>query len=203
MQSWRKHERITQIKTAYSIIQNAIKIAVAEHGDTYTWDFQNGADFAEKYIVPYLKIQKTCGEYVIKPISQGCFLNINGTSGTWYKMDNTLANNSGGYDSRYYYNMKLQNGMDLGIWATAKINQTDSYYGKTVMIVFDVNGKDGPTKAGVDVFWFTLRPYNGELQTREGSCDTADTSINSGHGCARLIERNHWEFPDDYPVKKF
>ena len=41
MQAWRKHEKITQIKEAYSIIQNATKMAIAEHGNPDGWNFHS------------------------------------------------------------------------------------------------------------------------------------------------------------------
>jgi len=222
MQSWRRHERITQIKTAYSIIQNTIKMSIAENGNPDGWDFENGQDAAKKYILPYLKVQYECGTcYPIREVlHKGCFID-NDRNGTWYYLNGELAPGGTGYNPTYYYNVKLQNGMDLGIWATTRVNQNNSNYGRQIRFTFDVNGSQGPTKAGVDVFSFILYPNINKVATMAPSNYHASTNwqgmmtttnsyacgLNatnfSGMGCARVIELNNWNFPDNYPVKKF
>ena len=223
MQSWRKHERITQIKTAYSIIQNAIKLSIAENGNPDGWDFEWGPDAAKKYILPYLKIQYECGSGTMQKdvLSKGCFKD-NNRNGTWYYLNGDLGDGGTGYGPTYYYTVKLQNGMDLGIWATERKNQGNhAYRGKRIDFAFDVNGAQGPTKAGVDVFVLSVYPNNNKVVT--GSPWNMQASTNwqamltttynagcglnandfSGMGCARVIELNGWNFPDNYPVKKF
>ena len=230
MQSWRKHERITQIKTAYSIIQNAVRMSVAENGSPNGWTYgtaenagQNGSEiFAPRYILPYLKYQYICGIY---GTDKRCFDN-NG----WKDLNgNVLDSASGGYGPTSFYQVKLQNGMDLGIWAQtpnyAAVNGNGGYH--LTLYVFDVNGSKGPNQAGNDVFGFAMDDRDGIVRTFNpadvngvhvmGTSNDIHTLLNSsykfacsknsqfsgGIGCTRVIELNGWEFPENYPVKKF
>ena len=224
MQNYRKHERITQIKSAYSIIQNAVKMSIAENGNTDGWAYNESFDFAEKYIVPYLKIAKKCGTGTYNYYGKGCF-DDNDKNGSWKYLDGEYNDGNGGYGPNFYYNVKLQNGMSLGIWAAASNLFQYGYY--LVLFVFDVNGSKGPTQAGNDVFAFVMDTRVGIVYTmsrghgnngitivsKETNINTLlnytepyscnISAIRSGLGCTRILELNHWEFPDNYPIKKF
>ena len=217
MRNYRKHQRISEIKTAYSIIQNAVRLSVAENGDVRNWDYNQSTEFATKYIMPYLKIQKNCGRGPgvdsVGLINKDCFTTVNSNQCTWYSLDRALFNDWGGYDSRWYYKVILENGMHLAIWAADKQNQ---YPNKSYDIhvnypkfVVDVNGGRGKTTAGIDVFMFYLDPKNGAvkgmiplIQYGIYTCSKS-SSLGAGLGCAGLIQNNSWTFPEDYPVKDF
>ena len=205
MQSWRKHERITQIKTAYSIIQNATKMAIAEYGNPDGWDFGSAWNYTPKYFTPYVKTQKLCGmaTYSAYNIGKGCFID-NDKNGDWYYLNGNLASTeANGYRPDNYYTMILQNGMHLGIWAPSKGNQSSQRH---ILFLVDVDGKKGVTKAGHDIFTFAFNLDTGKFTTgttRSGAYNGNDCINTKGLSCARAIEQNHWEFPDNYPVKKF
>ena len=195
-------------------------MSIAENGNPDGWDFEQGTDAAKKYILPYLKIQYECGSIRTEVLRKGCFLD-NNKNGAWYYLNGDLGDGEFGYGPINYYTVKLQNGMDLGIWATARVNQNNSNYGRLIQFVFDVNGAQGPTKAGVDIFSFGLYPninkvvtmapanyhastnWQGMLTTTYNSGCGLNATNFSGMGCARVIELNGWNFPDNYPVKKF
>ena len=218
MQKWRKHERITQIKAAYSLTQNIIKSAVAENGDTYTWDFDGGGIFAQKYVIPNIKYQYLCGRSYTTESGKKCFNN-----GLWNWLNDSPAVASNAYGGDRYYKIKLQNGMDLGIWASPKVNGEFGMYGFYAVFLFDVDGASkGTTTVGEDLFAFMLDNNTGKIETYCSSsynqcnnsvqnmlnntynwaCNKSANSY-SGLSCARVIERNGWEFPENYPVKKF
>ena len=203
MQSWRKHERITQIKSAYSIIQNATRMAVAEHGNPDGWDFSgenrgNAAirTYSKYYFVPYVKVQLTCQDNA-QIFNDKCFAN-----NRWYKLNGDDFGN-GPYGISYMSQYKLQNGMNIAIWAPQKSLQ---YNRRDIVFLVDVDGAKGPTTLGKDIFTFIYNLDTGKFYTggntlnyNTNDCITTD----AGSSCAYWIERNHWEFPDDYPVKKF
>ena len=206
MQSWRKHEKISQIKSAYSILQNAIKMATAEHGNPDGWDYSgNGKEFSEKYILPYMKYQYICG---YGSANSRCF-----DKGSWYYLARQKSESDDGYGAYNHYQIKLQNGMDLGIY-------NGSVFKKKPWFVVDVNGQQGPTQAGNDVWGFILYGDENKLRTGwgwvssfnlgysyyisgtyNGACTTSAGM--SGLACTRVIEQNGWDFPDNYPIKKF
>ena len=204
MQSWRRHERISQIKSAYSIIQNATKMAVAEYGNPDGWDFNASHEYAPKYFIPYVKTQKVCGKGTQANLllNTGCFIN-NSSNGDWNRLNGTSYGTFGGYGTIYYYTMILQNGMHLGIWAPQKTNQGSQ---RNIIFLVDVDGQKGPTTLGKDIFTFRLNLDTGKFSTGGNSLNYNQndcTLTDLGTSCAYWIERNHWEFPDDYPVKKF
>ena len=210
MQTWRKHERITQIKTAYSIIQNATKMAVSEHGNPDGWDISEAGNYAPKYFIPYVKVQKLCGagnqSYYF--LSKGCFKDsVNGNTynnGVWYQLNGNLYNTSaGGYGSPNFYTLILQNGMHVAIWAPWKNAPTWAQY---IYFFVDVDGRRGTTTLGKDIFTFTYNLNTGKFSTggNTNNYSQSDCTLTGvGASCAYWIERNHWEFPDNYPVKKF
>jgi len=203
MQNYKKHERITQIKEAYSIIQNATKMAIAEHGNPDGWDFNASHEYAPKYFVPYIKVQKECGTGTAGAKATGCFIN-NGNNGMWHKLNGADYGSGSGYGADYYYTMILQNGMHVGIWAPAKVLQPMGWH--TIYFIVDVNGQQGPTTLGKDVFTFTMNIDTSKFSAggRPDNYNTNDCTLSSsGNSCAYWIEKNHWDFPDDYPVKSF
>ena len=196
MQSYKKHQVEVGVKEAYSILSNAMKMSVAENGDTDDWIYIGGSDFAKKYVMPYLKINSICNEKI------PCFDN-NG----WNKADGTrISGNNGGYGPSMFYKVKLSNNMHLGVWAP----QSRAGYGSVSIVCFlvDIDGGHGKSVLGRDVFAFpyadyaTSRYYNSYKPGTffgEGDCIGQPSEFNY----ARLIMKNGWKIPDDYPVKKF
>ena len=209
MQSWRKHERITQIKSAYSIIQNATRMAIAENGNPDGWDFNGSVQYVPRYFLPYVKVQKKCGSGTdtVNFLNSGCFKQrgSGNENGMWYTLAGNDYGTEGGYGTLNFYTIIFENGMHVGIWAPAKSSLIYSGMRKIIFLV-DVDGKQGPTTLGKDVFTFTLNLDTGKFTTggRPVNYNQNDCTLTGqGTSCAYWIERNHWEFPDNYPVKKF
>lgn len=83
-------------------------------------------------------------------------------------------------------------------------------------IFYDVNGKKLPNQKGRDIFSFILcRRKECSLSTNQVTgfwCSATEdrptdrTRLynlckNNGTNCTMLLEDNHWEIPDDYPIK--
>ena len=199
MQSWRKHERITQIRTAYSIIQNATRMAIAENGNPDGWDFNTSASYASRYFIPYVKTQKLCGTNTYSPaLAKGCFNGLG--NGGWTRYDGTVENPSGGgYGSNYYYNFILSNNMHVGIWTNHSLTQH-------VTFVVDVNGNQKPNILGNDIHSFSFNSNSGKMDNTRWLTSGLQTYKNknwNGYCAPYYIQHNGWKFPDDYPVKKF
>jgi len=219
MQSYRKHQVEVGVKEAYSILSNAIKMSEAENGTSSDWTWLDGYDFGEKYIIPYLKVEKQCGDKNHK-LNTGCF-NDNTSNGKWYFLDNTVTT-YGGYTPDYYSTAILSNGMHIAIWATGKPVQEhhSQYY---VRFLVDINGNQGSSTIGKDIFSFyfnaqssklstgsTAQKGNSQELTYNASYNTKEALLNNdcnlsgtGYTCTRVIELNSWKIPDDYPVKKW
>ena len=88
--NYQKKETISKLKKVYAILGNTTSMAMAEYGDTVTWELPNNLSwasskaFAEKYMIPYLKVARTCENnneagcsYPIKRLNGQSFNNYN------------------------------------------------------------------------------------------------------------------------------
>ena len=111
MQKYKKHQVEVQLKEAYSILNNALKMAQAEYGvgfsDMVEMNGSSNENFAKTYLIPYLKVTKTCNNSVsvanCKMFKDGVPKAPNGyTAGVTY-------------DTTYMYRFSLSNGMFFGV----------------------------------------------------------------------------------------
>ncbi len=201
-QKWKKQERISQLQVAYSILQNATKLAVAEHGEPSTWDFQRRNDngsllpsesaqaYAEKYFIPYIKTKdKSVPKEELKD-SHGYEIHyLNGNvENLWLY-------------TQYAYSVLLDNGMLVHITTNST---TNACFG------VDVNGFQGPNMYANDIFRFCYNFEKNALSPSGANSTTNNCSINyaglyayKGMSCANYIINNGWQIPDDYPIRKF
>ncbi len=196
-QKWKKQERISQLQVAYSILQNATKLAVAEHGAPSTWDFKREKDeelgltfqqntaktYMEKYFIPYVKTSKVTAYSELKL-----------KNGSKYKVYciNSVRSCQGAR-----YSILLENGILVHIGSPS--DEIKHY-------MVDLNGLNGPNMYGNDVFWFyIISPSNNIIPNNTNDCNTTrpGTERSPGAGCAKKIITNGWKIPDDYPIKKF
>ena len=205
IQNHQKHEMVERLKTAYSIIYQAIKMSEIDNDVVQNWELTDSIAededikaYAEKYIKPYLKNVKECNGSFDR-----CF------SDNYYYLN---RQNIG--STRTGYNLILNNGIAVRIHPSKEFNITS--------FTVDLNGKQKPNTYGKDVFIFVLK--HGEYDnwglgidqkigtlTFQGQGNTATTLKNAGNiGCNKnasnagvlcgaWIMQNNWQIPDDYP----
>ena len=221
---------VTKLQKVYSALKNAFDLARIEHGNFSSWSWthvptDNGARtkyFWETYILPNLKVSKTCF-----PLTTECFP---------YDEVETL-DGSTYYSSEKHGGFVLSDGTMVHSWAGG-----DPEYGAHVWIVVDINGSNKPNIIGNDIFYmlFRISPMdveygttdeNGNFQASgtyreplglslygENSGFTAaelvDSSVGGdstqhyfctkesvGRACGAAIKLNGWKIPDNYPHK--
>ena len=203
MQSYRKHQVEVGVKTAYSLLNNALTMAKAEHGSLVeAMELSNASDnpkkyFSQNYVEPYLKVTKTT-----EPLQSANTI-FNDTS--LKRIDGSVANQA--LTNPYAWRqLQLQNGMFLGVSRDTLASRLIYYF------VFDINGNKGPNQIAHDIFYFSLEPtepnklYAGAYgQGGDGGCGSLSGAVNNwgGVACSSRIMYNGWKIPDDYPVKKF
>ena len=190
-----------QLKKAYSILTNALRMAEVEYsGGTFPlraelYSGQHAEDelkVFETYFVPYLQgAKKYSGkQYSYKTSS-------NSYSSGWVKY---LCSN---------HAWCINNGMCFVFM---------NHGGNYSYILVDLNSpKKGPNKVGRDVFYFAIhfepdktiidghifQVYsNTSLDTiYNKACSKTGGGWSMGEGCTEIIMRNNWEIPDDdrYP----
>ena len=147
MSKWEDQHTVSAVKEAYSILNNAIKMAVAENGPVEDWTWpdtttdsltEQNANYIIDVLKPYLKFSQIC-------------YSANGCMGADYK--NFYGDSGWGYwaDLWVYGKAILKNGMAMSINRTGYGSaMTKTYW----QILVDINGKKGPNRYGYDVFLF-------------------------------------------------
>ena len=149
MQKWQDHADVVKVREAYSILSNALKMAVAENGPVNEWQ-EDQAIILSKY----LRIDKICKGGNSAMESQRCsnsgWNNTTGVystkwpAGNWYMKKSLKGTISTG--EALYSRIYLKNGM--AVWFRGQ-------YGTGYnLFVIDINGVQKPARKGYDLFYF-------------------------------------------------
>ena len=196
---WSDHADVVKVKEAYSILSNAMRMAIQENGSLDDWKWprvdtlQNDASrlFLMEKLEPYLKVEKSC------------------------KLSNECTTYAGYYaGNKAYRSLKneinsvtvapntaciiLINGMNVcfdpkeGDWIKT---ENRKYSWNIGYIVVDINGQKGPNRYGYDVFLIGFNK-DGISQTavdRYGNLhkDSCSSSNSVGKGCSRWIMKHN------------
>lgn len=176
LRKYSDHADIVRVNEAYSILDNALKMAIADKGPIENWDWpnpkvqynDNNSSYLAKVLSEHLKVEKICDSYIMGKWENKCF---NDLSGYYYNLLGNFASGNGTVTSRRGQ-MILVNGMRLYI----NSNTTDgSYNGEFGSITVDINGKKTPNRLGYDVFSFKIG-RNGLTKKAIGWWATYDSS---------------------------
>lgn len=181
---YKERENVTKVKKFYSVINQALLMAIKDNGYVDEWDFietdnETGEIKSDKfisYLKPYLKISKDCGAKS-GCISNGSYKLLNGSTGTNY-----------GESSRHY-KLILADGSYMWIRRDTYNTNTqicaavDSGYKNVCGVIWiDVNGKNPPNTMGKDTFLFAVLK-NRIMPGIDDDCKAGA----SGWGCAGYI----------------
>ncbi len=202
VQNYQKTQVVTQLKKTYSALANTTNLAIAEYGPITGWEVgengpgQAGVDFANKYLIPYLKVLKNCE---------------NITTGDCRFDWNYLNKETSGYLDSNYSRFYLNDGTLIGVIA---YNGAARY----AVIYIDVNGPKKPNTYGKDIFIFNYWIYyysatsehNGKFVSwgynvidrnellSDGNTNYCNKS-RRGFYCSAVIMKDSWQIKDDYP----
>lgn len=188
LSNYRKHLTETRLKHFYSEINQAIKHAEIDYGNTSEWEFGlftptstyiEYKEWLNKYILPYIKHLKVDN-------CHGPFACIYFTNGSMLIF---------GYDNVIFYPIATTN------IPTAVMGKDKFAFG------FAPNSPHNPLakNKGIEPYLGSL--YNNDLTTLYNSDDygcNSTTSIqknNLNRYCTRIIQMNGWKIPNNYPIK--
>ncbi len=199
VRNYQKQQTVVQLKKVYSALANTTNLAIADNGPVTEWEIgedsagQAAVDFANRYLIPYLKVSKNCGIET----TDACIFNYS------YLNSNTQSSLNQAW-ARFY----LNDGAIIGV----KVRNNSAKY---VVLYVDINGRRKPNKLGKDIFELDYYIYSGYVTPRDGrfmpNCwDWSRQSILSdspgtcnkqreGSCCAGLIMKDGWQMKDDYP----
>lgn len=199
IQNHKKKQTISQLKAAYSTLSQATSSAKIEHGDISIWDFGlNNIDFANKYVLPYLKIVKT-----VSTTQDKSYWKL-------YSLENSI-----------FTNWPWDNGNDINenpiyILSNGSAITISHFLDLSMRITVDINGPKGPNVMGIDGFCFHFNKNANQLMPEFWNTYDRDTMLDSNNGyacsretkgspysagtqCAAVIMIDGWQISKDYP----
>ncbi|MBE7706479.1 MAG: prepilin-type N-terminal cleavage/methylation domain-containing protein [Cyanobacteria bacterium SIG30] len=201
--NYQNTQTATTLKKAYSTIANTTNLAIKDHGPISGWvddigayGFQSSKIYAEKYVIPYLRISKNCA-------------NSNEPSCTHkIKFYNTSGELSS-LETTNYANFYLADGTFVAIGTNNAGTGANQFLNAQVFI--DVNGLKQPNTLGKDVFIYIhyLISYGKDIggklhphciHDENLKCVLSESINNCKKGgnnvsCAHLIMQNGWKIP--------
>ena len=220
--NYRKNQAVTQLKKAYSEINQAIKLSEAENGELSGWLFEDTPEskdkFANDYFMKYFRIIKKC-----KPSNENCFSkvsNINGVPITYVNNPNegmTSFITASGYSVLFWVH-----GTGNGAWIYVDIDgplKGEGKFGKDIFLFqmqfdenFTLSGEavQGCEKIGLFPAGLCVKnpPTRESLKTGTGNlpqglnimgCSKEISGSYAGGLCGALIMIDGWQIKDDYP----
>lgn len=222
MRDVRKQEIETRLEQTYSLLNNALTLAVAEHGAAHTWDemkltsdTNQTLPFFYKYLAPHLNFLKEGNKYLVESFGYGAIYSPNGE--VYISKDENISM------------AVLANGssfVGMNAWQIYNKNDTSIKKIYSVQYYIDVNGTKKPNTLGRDVFPFNLilmdqNPHfemtgnrgvdlnkitnlkdatSFEYITKPES-ELIEECKDTGKFCGALIQRNGWKVPENYPIR--
>jgi prepilin-type N-terminal cleavage/methylation domain-containing protein len=181
LQKNKERVTVTKVKTTYSKLSQALRLAIAENGDVDGWDYTTeetiaGAKSFLEYLRPYLKIAQDCGSKRTNTCSISALYQLN---------DNFLRS----YGGSVYYEFILNDGVKL--WFRVNSNSGACTIGdastRNVCALFwvDTDGKNTKNVLGKDIFVFYVMK-DSIIPHQNNDCKLTS----SGWGCAMYILKN-------------
>ena len=192
--NYQKKQTVVRLKSTYSLLQQAVKMAEIDYGEIGSWNFTlNNESFYNTYLKPYLKVIK---EFDLSSVPSDYH--------AYCKDDKAICDNYAGVTKSSTKKFVIENGVLL-ILASIENSKT---------VIVDINGFNGPNVWGRDIFLFNtdkekgIVPYGlGEVAGMPADYEPTKTYLldmeyracnQDGVFCAAIIMLDGWEITDEY-----
>ena len=201
VKNYQKEQTVTQLKKAFSTINQVFQTSTAENGFPDTWDFGADSDsvttekVVQTYIIPYLSIQKDCGYNFAGECTRKTKYNMK--PGSTFTFSN--------------YQVMLRDGT---VWSFSLDRLVAEDPPCIIQIQVDLNGDKKPNVRGKDVFFIQFQKGINKARFFGGGISSRTTLLNGGSGgtnwgcnktntnagimCGALIQYDGWQIKDDY-----
>ena len=190
IRNYQKQQTVIKLKRAYNTMSNAIQMSKNVNGEVADWDIkfddklQDASDFADKYLIPYMKVVKACKTNQSGDcIHRSKYIDGTSTGGASTTMTSFYTN-----DGILYI---------LGNGTTGQGTISTNYN-----VIIDINGNKAPNTYGKDIFIFQLHLNSGTLKANfaaSGKERIDEYCKNYGFSCAAKIINAGWKIENDYP----
>ena len=185
--NYQEKQTVTRVKAAYTLLNNAVMMAVNENGPVNTWlsgtRIDDGAENYRKFspmmfnkILPHLKTIFTCSDSITCRKYSYKIQNLPGTAPVdMYMMEYTGA--------------KLLNGTYISVSSTGSCEQQYEIQDACGTLYIDVNGPNPPNQKGRDVFLFIINNQGYVLPRKFDSrrCNLSDSIYVNGNACTEWV----------------
>lgn len=184
-----------KLKKTYSTIENALKMAEAEHGPMNNWDLADSTNFTKNYIAPYVQYYAYYQKNSHDSNSAMCIASPSEAKKIYICMNGVGMS----YPvSEHTSSIKLSNGACIGFNNLTTNNK---------LLYIDINGNENPPNtAGKDLFIYYfdknyfIKPVGNNLNLSDDDLINPSTtyacnkkSSGGGYYCAEKIMRDNWE----------
>ena len=185
--NYKKQQTITQLRKAYSALNQAYRMSVLENGEFKNWDLDynsNVEDYFNKYWKPYLKVVKVCKDYKDCGFEKEL---------PWLQVDGSV---SWEYVQRSHDVLSciLADGTFI-TFRTPPKNQPNN----DPKIRIDTNGYKKPNMNCKDYFWFVLTEKGVVPMDSNLLYDEINENVKTGYSCLAKIFADGWIIKEDYP----
>lgn len=185
--NYQEKQTVTRVKEAYSLLSNAVQMAVAENGPVTTWlnviqtddaalNHQIFSPIIFNKIIPYLKTVFICDDIISCRQHSYIIYNLVGITNDDKMLDYTGA--------------KLSNGTFIQISSNGSCDSQYEVEDACATIRVDINGPTLPNQKGKDIFVFqinnngTLSPY----KFGDGTfCNFSNNAFTNGNACTEWV----------------
>ncbi len=185
--NYQEKQTVTRVKAAYSLLNNAVMMAVAENGPVNSWftgsrtesGQQNYYTFSPMIlykITPYLKTLFTCDNiYDCQPYR--------------YTMKNLIGITDNETNMLNVTGIKLLNGTYIRILSTGTCEQQYEIMDACATIDIDINAQNPPNQLGRDIFRFVINKQGYVLPRKfdPNRCNLTSTSYVNGGACTEWV----------------
>ena len=176
--NYQKHVVETRLQKFYSTINQAVRLTEQDYGDRENWaqqGNQNEIEFINKYYVPYLNVTKTKKIAWNKPYV------------LYFEDGSALGHSGWGRDWLFFPG------------DPEKCLKQEKYIGRCAFS-FYFNPIPGLYRENnFEPFSFAMT--NNDDFIRNDSVRGCNNNGGSGYYCTKLIQRNGWKIPKDYPYR--
>lgn len=226
IQKQQKQQTITAVQKAYSIMNQNLKMSIAENGIPENWigkdespNYATTINYFNKYIRPYYKIANICtgataGEYNNSYYKACGYKSIYTKRSRGWENNDILGQNGNRAvfataDGIIYFFYPYSN-----TTCTEKDTSTPenpqytciAKSGGSFFITVDINGPKGPNTWGKDTFEFslnaqkeTIMPYCYEKSLEDINKNCSKEAYEGGRCCGAKLVNDGWKMKEDYP----
>lgn len=198
IESWQKHYTVNKVRKTIAIFTQAVEMAKAQEQLNFDWTEETitpekNLEIIDKYLKPYLKVVKSCGN----DKTAGCWAE------PYYYLNGEQFPPFEGEDYSYFI-------LNDGTSVRCSLQSYDAELSAKLAVTFDINGLKGPNIIGKDIFeikfnekeLITLKEIAATtrevlLSKRQYECNKE--APDAGYGCLGVMVKDNWKISKDYP----